>query len=106
MTLKAAFATAADVGRRWLETLEADAPVAFPALPGLAVRAPPARDPPVLLPPRALRRRTGEGPEVNEQGSVAAPHLNNRRSQDRLLLHGEELVGAKQNRILNTTVLV
>ena len=44
--------------------------------------------------------------EVGETGSV--PHLSVTSTADRpvLLLDGEELVGAKQNRILNTSVLV
>jgi hypothetical protein len=44
--------------------------------------------------------------EVSEHGSV--PDLRVRNDTDRavLLVDGEELIGAKQNRVLNTTVLV
>lgn len=44
--------------------------------------------------------------EVSEGGSV--PHLlvDNRGDKRVLFLEGEELIGAKQNRILNTTVLI
>src|SRR5262245_14532383 len=106
MTLKAAFANAADVGRRWLETLQAEAPVAFRAITVLPLRAPSPVDPPWLLLPEALGYGSAEVSEVSEQGSVPTLHVINRGSQDVLLLDGEELVGAKQNRILNTTVLV
>jgi hypothetical protein len=44
--------------------------------------------------------------EVNEAGVVPALTVTNRAAQPLLLLDGEELVGAKQNRVLNTTVLV
>ena len=44
--------------------------------------------------------------EVNEAGSVPTLKVANMADRPLLLLDGEELVGAKQNRILNTTVLV
>ncbi len=44
--------------------------------------------------------------EVSEAGSVPFLRVANGADQPLLLLDGEELVGAKQNRILNTTVLV
>ena len=44
--------------------------------------------------------------EVSEAGSVPVLGVTNDADQPLLLLDGEELVGAKQNRILNTTVLV
>lgn len=44
--------------------------------------------------------------EVSESGSVPELRFDNRCEQAVLLLDGEELVGAKQNRILNLTVLV
>ncbi len=44
--------------------------------------------------------------EVSEAGSVPFLKVVNDADQPLLLLDGEELVGAKQNRILNTTVLV
>ena len=53
----------------------------------------------------------GESPrarvtEVSEAGSVPFIQVANRADRPLLLLDGEELIGAKQNRILNTTVLV
>jgi hypothetical protein len=44
--------------------------------------------------------------EVNEAGSVPELLVDNRSDMRLLLLEGEELRGAKQNRILNTSVLV
>jgi hypothetical protein len=44
--------------------------------------------------------------EVSEAGTVPFLKVVNDADQPLLLLDGEELIGAKQNRILNTTVLV
>jgi len=44
--------------------------------------------------------------EVDEEGSVPDLHVANPGDLPLLLLDGEQLVGAKQNRILNVTVLV
>ncbi|MGH3133270.1 MAG: ARPP-1 family domain-containing protein [Gaiellaceae bacterium] len=51
--------------------------------------------------PRGLRIE-----EVDESGSVPELRVVNPLAEDVLLYDGEELVGAKQNRILNVTVLV
>src|SRR5262245_36922828 len=44
--------------------------------------------------------------EVSQQGSVPNLIVDNQGERRALFLEGEELRGAKQNRILNTTVLV
>lgn len=44
--------------------------------------------------------------EVSQSGSVPELRVENRANQAVLLLDGEELAGAKQNRVLNTTILV
>ncbi len=44
--------------------------------------------------------------EMSESGSVPELTVENRADRPLLLIDGEELVGAKQNRVLNTTVLV
>lgn len=44
--------------------------------------------------------------EVSEGGSVPSLKVANAADRAVLLLDGEELIGAKQNRVLNTTVLV
>lgn len=44
--------------------------------------------------------------EVNEGGTVPELKVTNRSGEKVLLLDGEELVGAKQNRVLNVTILI
>ncbi len=44
--------------------------------------------------------------EVNQRGSVPELKVQNRATIPVLLLDGEELEGAKQNRVLNTTILL
>jgi len=44
--------------------------------------------------------------EVGEEGSVPELKVINNSSQMILILDGEELVGAKQNRIVNTTIMI
>ncbi|MBD3402326.1 hypothetical protein GF420_05480 [candidate division GN15 bacterium] len=44
--------------------------------------------------------------EVSESGSVPELQVENKADLPVLLLDGEELVGAKQNRVLNTTILL
>src|SRR5215470_1126143 len=106
MTSNAAFANPVAAGWRWLETLQPDAPVAFQAITIVPLRAPKHADPPWLLLPEALAAGSVEIAEISEQGSVPTLHVINRAGRDLLLLDGEELVGAKQNRVLNTTVLI
>ena len=54
----------------------------------------------------ALARGVTEITEVSEAGSVPKLRLLNRGDEAVFLLDGEELVGAKQNRILNLSILV
>ncbi|HEY0195975.1 MAG TPA: DUF6569 family protein [Methanobacterium sp.] len=44
--------------------------------------------------------------EIDEEGRVGELKVKNRADIPVLLLDGEEIVGAKQNRVLNTTILV
>ena len=44
--------------------------------------------------------------EINEAGRVPELKVRNELDTDVLILDGEELVGAKQNRIVNTTVII
>jgi hypothetical protein len=44
--------------------------------------------------------------EISDGGSVPELHFRNKSDRDILLVDGEELVGAKQNRVLNLTILV
>lgn len=55
---------------------------------------------------QALKDQSLEITEVNEGGAVPNLKVVNRSEKRVLILDGEELVGAKQNRVLNTTVLL
>ncbi|MEW6770285.1 MAG: DUF6569 family protein [Bacillota bacterium] len=59
-----------------------------------------------LLLEEALELGVLEVSEVSEAGSVNAVFVTNNGDAPVLILDGEELVGAKQNRILNVTVLI
>ena len=54
----------------------------------------------------ALIRGLVEIGEIDSQGSVPELRLTNKSDLMILILDGEELVGAKQNRIVNTTMLI
>jgi hypothetical protein len=64
-----------------------------------------AGEPGYLLLDEAVRRGLARVTEVSAMGSVPELKLVNDADWPVLLLDGEELVGAKQNRILNVTVL-
>ena len=55
--------------------------------------------------PEALEQRLLEVKEIGQQGSVPELKVANRAEKPVLLLDGEELSGAKQNRVLNTSIL-
>ena len=54
----------------------------------------------------ALSENLIEVVEIDEGGSVPELRLINKSDKMVLILDGEELVGAKQNRIVNTTILI
>jgi hypothetical protein len=54
----------------------------------------------------ALKAGLVEVTEASEQGSVPVLLVRNDADRDVLILDGEQLVGAKQNRIVNTTIVV
>ena len=54
----------------------------------------------------ALGRRLLAVTEISQSGSVPELKVVNKADIPVLLLDGEELAGAKQNRVLNTTILV
>lgn len=54
----------------------------------------------------ALKAKTFEVKEVSEGGAVPILTVNNTGALPVLLVIGEELIGAKQNRVLNTSLLV
>lgn len=59
-----------------------------------------------LLLDEALDAGLCEVEEISEGGSVPELRFVNRADKPVLLLHGEELIGAKQNGIINLTILV
>ena len=64
------------------------------------------RAPDYLLLDEALERRVAHVTEVSGEGRVPELAFENASSEKILLVDGDELVGAKQNRILNLTILV
>ena len=62
-------------------------------------------EPEYLLLEEAIASGAARVTEVNGGGSVLEVRLENRVEPRVLLLDGEELVGAKQNRVLNLTFL-
>jgi len=79
-------------------------PVTHGALAVIPLLAPNLADPDWLTLEEAGDR--ARVTEVSEAGSVPFLKVANGADRPLLLLDGEELIGAKQNRILNTTVLV
>ena len=59
-----------------------------------------------LLADEAIRDQLLTVQEVSESGSVPELLVENKSDSRVLFIEGEELVGAKQNRILNTSILV
>jgi len=90
--------------RELLEAIRIGGPVSHGALTVVPLLAPASAEPDWLTLTEAGDQVTIE--EINEGGSVPTLRLHNRAGRPVLLLDGEELVGAKQNRVLNTTVLV
>ena len=98
--------TVAEVGpiSKTLGNILTGAPVTYGALTVIPLLGPLVSEPEWLT--------LGEAPgqvritEVNEAGSVPTLTVENLGDRPILLLDGEELLGAKQNRILNTTVLI
>jgi hypothetical protein len=87
-----------------LATILTGEPVTHGALAVIPLLAPNLDDPDWLtLEEAGARARVTE---VSETGSVPFLQVVNGADRPLLLLDGEELIGAKQNRILNTTVLV
>jgi hypothetical protein len=54
----------------------------------------------------ALKQGLAEIKEVSESGSVSNLEVGNKSDSDIIILDGEELIGAKQNRVVNTTIVV
>jgi len=68
--------------------------------------APSGTEPGYLILEQALERDLIRITEVDSEGSVPDLKLINRGTKKVLIVEGEELVGAKQNRIVNSTFLI
>lgn len=66
---------------------------------------PAAAEPDYLLAEDAIAQGLARVTELNGGGSVPELRFENRGERGVLLLDGEELIGAKQNRVLNLTIL-
>jgi hypothetical protein len=89
-----------------LQDLNLGAEAVFEGLTVFPLVSENGREPDYLTLDQALERGTGRVTEVSEGGSVPELRFLNEGERPVLLVDGEELVGAKQNRTLNLTILV
>lgn len=89
-----------------LDSLEIGAPISSARLTMVPLLATADAAPDYLLLDDALDAGLAEVTEISQGGSVPELAFRNRADRDVLLVDGEELVGAKQNRVLNLTILV
>ncbi|MFZ1061628.1 MAG: DUF6569 family protein [Candidatus Rokuibacteriota bacterium] len=89
-----------------LAKLTLGSPLAFKGLTVVPLLRFDAADPDWLTSDEAVAAGTLEVTEASEGGSVPALRVVNKGDRAVFLLDSEELVGAKQNRILNTSVLI
>ena len=91
---------------RTLDAVEVGAPASFRNLTLFPLTGPGLDDPGYLTLDEAMEQGVVEIAEVSKAGSVPELEVSNTGALAVLLLDGEELVGARQNRVLNLTVLV
>ena len=89
-----------------LEGLKLGAPQVHLNLALYPLTSPGNAAPGYLLLDEALERKLARVTEVSSQGSVPELAFENGSAEKILLVDGDELVGAKQNRVLNLTILV
>ncbi len=89
-----------------IDRLEIGTPVSSANLTMFPLLLPEESAPGYLTLDEALAAGLVSVTEVSESGSVPELLVRNRAKQSILILDGEELVGAKQNRIVNLTILV
>ena len=70
------------------------------------IREEDVHEPDYLLLEDAIREKVASVMEVSEAGSVPVLEVENRQARPILVLQGEELVGAKQDRTLNVSILL
>jgi len=91
---------------RTLDSLKVGLPVASQGLTMFPLLEPAAPERSYLLLDEALDADLAEVSEISQGGSVPELLFVNRSDRDILLLDGEELVGAKQNRVINLSILI
>jgi hypothetical protein len=89
-----------------LPALRVGAPLRHDSLSIFPLFADAASDVDYRLADEAIAEKSLVVEEINESGSVPELLVENKGDLRVLFLEGEELVGAKQNRVLNTSVLV
>ncbi|HXV79754.1 MAG TPA: DUF6569 family protein [Candidatus Binatia bacterium] len=89
-----------------LSTVRLGTPAGYRNLAVFPLFSEPDRVPGYVTLDEALGRKTARVTEVSESGQVPELLFENSDAEKVLLVDGEELVGAKQNRILNVTILV
>ena len=89
-----------------LDTLEIGDPISAANLTMFPLLLPEEAAPAYLTLDEALAGGLASVTEVSESGSVPELLVKNRATEPLLILDGEELVGAKQNRIVNLSILV
>lgn len=92
--------------RDFIQNLYTGSPVSFRQLNIMPVFARQEGRLPYLELEKALKEGLAEITEVSESGSVPDLEVGNKSNQDIIILDGEELIGAKQNRVVNTTIVV
>jgi hypothetical protein len=91
---------------RFIESLYTGAPVSVGQLRVTPVFIREEASLPLLEFEDALKRELVEVTEVSEGGSVPSLFVRNKADRDVIIMDGELLVGAKQNRVVNTTIVV
>jgi len=92
--------------RGCLESLAIGEPLCYGGLSVFPLFWPEADAPPYVLLSQAIENGTATVQEVSESGSVPTLRLTNKALRPLLVVEGEVLVGAKQNRVVNLTLLV
>ena len=88
-----------------LRSLEIGQPQQFRNLTAFPLLHRDADSPAYITLSRAIQNKTAKITELSEGGSIPELLLNNTGEENILILDGEELIGAKQNRITNLTIL-
>ncbi|MBX3176828.1 MAG: hypothetical protein KF886_05680 [Candidatus Hydrogenedentes bacterium] len=92
--------------REMISSIELSAPQSHGGVTVFPIRVYSEPMPEYLPLGEALQKELLKIMEVNESGSVPELRVENLANSPVLLLDGEELMGAKQNRVVNTTVLL